>query len=89
MSDPRYRQPRKPTQYQAQFTSDWAKVWGGLGKIIGVLAFLAWPGWIWKIATGRIEAGFWIVDGIWWGFLVFMVLVIYVLPRWQNRWRPH
>ena len=86
MSKP-YRQPRKPTQYQYEFSQDWGKIWGGIFTLALLGGFLLWPAvffhgeredtwtgqehWAWN--TGSTVA-----CCIWWGFLLVVTISVLV-----------
>jgi hypothetical protein len=87
MSNLPYRPAKKPTQYQYEFTRSWAPVWGFLGGLAVLAAFLLWPA---ALYHGEKEDAFtgqehwaWnahstIAVGTWWGILLLAV-ILYVL----------
>jgi hypothetical protein len=83
MSNLPYRQPRKPTQYQYEFSQDWGKIWGKVFKLAFLGGFLLWPAFTWGHFDGQEmhwTASAVVASCLWWGFLL-MISVPLLLAR--------
>lgn len=84
MSNLPYRQPRKPTRYQYNFSQDWGKIWGGVFLLVAGGAFLIWPALVFNGSHPQKGALLdWTTTSLtasclWWGFLAFTGICVAV-----------
>ena len=77
-----YRQPRKPTQYQAQFAHEWGRIWATVAAVVVVAVLLGVPHFLFPHGG----AGFWIAGVIWWG--IMLLIGVALLRAYYDRRRP-